>query len=227
MRWGVTAYQGVYIGTPWIIYNDKKDPKLPPPIMEAELGFSRDGWTWKRLFPGTPFVGVGGPGSPDEKQIRMSSSLIVLDDRILLLYAMSRDVHIGDMRVQVGLATLRLDGFASMAAGETAGALETKPFLVEGTRLLLNAAADAGEVTVSVLDARGRPIPGFEASTINQDGLRLSVKWNGPRFRALAREDRAASLHHAARASLQLSGSAVTFIFEPRTSAPVPESSGS
>jgi hypothetical protein len=181
---GVTAYEGVYIGTPWIIYNDKKDPKLPPPIMEAELGFSPDGWNWTRPFPGTAFLGVGAPGSPDEKQIRMSSSLVVLDDRILCLYAMSRDVHVSDMRVEVGVATLRLDGFAAMAAGETAGTLETKPFLVQGTRLLVNAGADGGELRIAVLDARGRPIPGFEASNchaIREDGLRLNVEWDSNR----------------------------------------------
>jgi hypothetical protein len=178
---GVTSYEGLYIGTPWIIYNDKKDPALAPPIMEAELGFSRDGWTWTRLFPGSPFLGVGAPGSPDEKQIRMSSSLIVLDDRVLCLYAMSRDVHVSDMRVEVGLATLRLDGFASMTAGETEGTLVTKPFVVEGTRLEINADASAGEAAIEVLDARGRPIPGYEARHcrgIRGDGLRLSVAWD-------------------------------------------------
>jgi hypothetical protein len=178
---GVTCYEGLYIGTPWIIYNDKKDPTLAPPIMEAELGFSRDGWTWTRLFPGTPFVGVGAPGSPDDKQIRMSSSLIVPRDRILCLYGMSRDAHVSNMRVEVGLATLRLDGFVAMTASELEGVLETKPFVVEGSRLEINADAREGEAAVAVLDARGRPIPGFEASrcrAIREDGLRLSVAWD-------------------------------------------------
>lgn len=177
---GVTSYQGIHISTPWIIYNDKKDQSLPPPIMEAELGFSRDGWTWTRPFPGTPFLAVGPPGSPDDKQIRMASSFIELPDRILLFFGMSRDVHVNNMKIETGMATLRLDGFAALAAGASVGRVLTKPFMLEGSRIFINADCDTGKdgsIVVSVVDAHGRPQPGLTAVPIVSNGIRIPLDW--------------------------------------------------
>ncbi len=177
---GVTSYEGLFIGTPWIIYNDKKDQTLPPPIVEAELAFSRDGWTWTRAFPGAPLVGVGGPGSPDEKQVHMASSLVELPDRILLFFGMSRDVHVSDMKVNTGMATLRLDGFTALAAGATEGQLLTKPFLLEGSGIFVNAECDKeknGSVAVSVMDIEGRPLAGLSAEPVRGDGIRIPLEW--------------------------------------------------
>lgn len=177
---GVTAYQGIQISTPWIIYNDKKDQSLPPPIIEPELAFSRDGWTWTRPFPGTPLIAVGPPGSPDDKQIRMASSLVELPDRILLFFGMSRDVHVSDMKVATGMATLRLDGFVALAAGATEGRLLTKPFVLEGSQILVNAECDQeknGSIAVSVMDSEGRPLPGLAAKPVRGDRIHLPLKW--------------------------------------------------
>ena len=180
---GVTPYEGVYIGTPWIIYSDKKDPSVPPPVIEPELAFSRDGWNWSRLFPGDPFVSVGPRGSADEKQIRMSSSLVVLEDRILCFYGMSPDAHVSEMKVDVGMATLRVDGFVAMAGTDPPGRLLTRPFVLEGGRLTVNAECDrgaGGSIAVAVLDAESHPVPGLaleECRAVHGDGLRLPVEW--------------------------------------------------
>ena len=179
---GVTPYEGAYIGTPWIVYNDKKDNSLPPPIMEAELAFSRDGWNWSRPFSGTPFLGVGPPGSQDEKQVRMASSMVVLEDRILCFYGMSPDAHISNMRVAIGLAVLRLDGFVALSAGEKEGLLITRPFGLEGSRLVLNAACageKGGSIQVAITDPEGRTLGSGASLPVTGDGLHLPVKWAG------------------------------------------------
>ncbi|MCX6621827.1 MAG: hypothetical protein NTY38_12280, partial [Acidobacteria bacterium] len=173
---GVTPYEGMYIGTPWMIYNDRKDPSIPPPIMEPELATSRDGWNWARAFPGTPFVPVGRRGDRDEKQVRLASSLVVLEDRILCFYGMSPHGHVSGMEVDIGLATLRLDGFAAMVAGEVEGRLLTRPFVWDGSRLLLNLEAGQGRIAVAVLDAKGRKLPGLQGQA-RGDGLHVPVTW--------------------------------------------------
>src|SRR5207248_1540783 len=152
----------------------------PPPIMETELAFSRDGWNWSRLFPGSPFIAVGPLGSPDEKQIRMSSSLVVLQDRILCFYGMSPDAHVSNMRVAIGLAVLRLDGFVALAAREAEGLLITKPFVLEGSHLVLNAACDEkkrGIIKVAITDAGGRMLAPGVSLPVTGDGLHIPVKW--------------------------------------------------
>ncbi len=93
-----------------------------------ELAVSRDGSNWVRPFQGQPLIPCGPAGSQDSRQIRMSTTLVILDDKILLLYGQSkRGHHTVDMQVDVGMATMRLDGFAAMSAGTVEGSLFTKP----------------------------------------------------------------------------------------------------
>ena len=72
---GVTPYEGVYIGTPWIF--DQPSEAAGGPVIWPELAFSRDGVAWQRLFPGTPLVPTGPAGSADFRQIRMAASFAV------------------------------------------------------------------------------------------------------------------------------------------------------
>ncbi len=62
--------------------------------------------------------------------------------------------------IGVGLATLRLDGFASLRA-ETAGTVATKPFTFSGQRLETNADAVGGSIRLEILDCGGEPLEGF------------------------------------------------------------------
>ena len=81
------------------------------------------------------------------------------------------------------LATLRADGFVSLTAGEEAGQLITKPFVVTGNRLLLNVAVhDAGEARVELLDEQQQTIPGFGLSNsipIQGQSIEQTVSWRG------------------------------------------------
>jgi hypothetical protein len=60
-----------------------------------------------------------------------------------------------------GLATLRLDGFASLDASYDGGRITTKPFRTQGRQLRVNAKAEAGRLRVEVLDDSGQALPGF------------------------------------------------------------------
>jgi hypothetical protein len=152
--------------------------------MWPELAVSRDGIQWAQPFAGQPLIPTGAAGAKDSLQIRMSSSMIVLDDKIVFIYGQTDRPHVADMQVDIGMATMRLDGFAAMAADDQVGLLRTKPFVLEGNRLILNGMTDAGKdgwIRVSLLDEMGSVIPGFSDELcvpIQGDGIALPVAWN-------------------------------------------------
>jgi len=63
----------------------------------------------------------------------------------------------------IGAATLRRDGFAGMVADGN-GSLTTKPLVFAGKRLFVNAECRFGELAAEILDADGKPVPGFAAA---------------------------------------------------------------
>jgi hypothetical protein len=80
----------------------------------------------------------------------------------------------------LGLATLRLDGFASLDASYDGGRVTTKAFRTHGRQLRVNAKADCGRLRVEVLDVTGRALPGFgrdECPPIRADGVDEPVGW--------------------------------------------------
>jgi hypothetical protein len=213
---GVTPYQDIYIGTPWIFDASAAGDNPTKPVMWPELAVSRDGIAWSQPFARHPLVPTGPPGSADAAQIRMSSSLVVLDDKIILIYGQTDRGHVADMRVDVGMATMRLDGFASMVAGDRQGTLRTKPFVLSGDRLFINAATDTakdGSIRVAVLDESGSPIAGFggaRSEPITGDGIHLPVVWQ-----------QGASLEQLAGQTVRLefqmrSASLFSFVVQPR-----------
>jgi hypothetical protein len=80
-----------------------------------------------------------------------------------------------------GLATLRADGFASLAAGFDGGTVTTKPFVCDGQTLSLNAKANFyASVRVEVLDEQGKPLPGYAADEcvpMATDSVEHAISW--------------------------------------------------
>jgi hypothetical protein len=177
---GVTPYQGIYIGTPWIF--DQPSEVKGGRVIWPELAVSRDGVKWQRLFVGTPLVPPGPKGSPDSRQIRLAGSLVVLADRILLFYGQTDRPHTSvDMRIDIGMATMRLDGFAPMVAGDTPGHILTKPLIHRAGQLRMNAAVSpGGYVKAQLEDASGRPLKGYtidECAAATGDSIDTLVRW--------------------------------------------------
>jgi hypothetical protein len=76
--------------------------------------------------------------------------------------------------------TLRIDGFASIAARRT-GQFVTKPLVFRGKELTLNfASSAAGHLRVEFQDAAGKPLPGFALADSDElfgDALNRVVTW--------------------------------------------------
>ncbi len=176
---GVTPYEGIYLGTPWIF--DRISEARGGPVIWPELAVSRDGKQWLRPFPHRPLVPLGPRGAADSRQIRMSASLVVLDDKILLLYGQTDRPHQVDMRVEIGMATLRRDGFAAMQAGEVEASILTKPLRFDPGRLYVNAHVDpGGYVQAEILTAAGGALPGCELPAcvaVAGDSIRAPLAW--------------------------------------------------
>ena len=81
----------------------------------------------------------------------------------------------------IGLAVARLDGFAAIEAGDEPGTLTTKPLVLTGTHLVINAeCGEDGHVAVEIIDHAGTPLPDFSldrADHITGDSIRALSTW--------------------------------------------------
>ena len=186
----------------------------------TELVMSRDGAAWRRAAPFWEFMRPGTWGAWDSDHIGMTKPILYQDD--LLIYYSGSNVPMGSnvpghplsgvintirngqwMAHAIGLAKLRLDGFASMDAYEGGGVLTTKTMVFRGRRLEVNVRAPAapfgqqlrptspyGAFDVSILDDAGSPIEAYSSDrcdTFAGDERRHIVTWgSNDRVDALA-----------------------------------------
>jgi hypothetical protein len=180
-------YHGLYLGFLWCFHTDLEGKRNPvnnvamSGTIDVELAVSRDSVHWQRVAPGTPFLGLGPVGAFDSGMVFLCS-MVEYRDRLYFYYDGWDREHgdLGPARPAIGLATLRLDGFASLDPVGARGTVVTRPFVLEGDALRVNAYARRGKILVEVLDASGRVRPGFSASDckpVTEDGLRLRVRW--------------------------------------------------
>ena len=82
----------------------------------------------------------------------------------------------------IGLATLRVDGFASVGGSFDGAQLVTKTLKLDGDLLMLNLQADHGQTRVELLDEQGEPLPGWtrgECVPLEIDSVAGPVIWQG------------------------------------------------
>jgi len=97
------------------------------------------------------------------------------------MYSGSPDPHVASHHFDIGMATLRLDGFASLDAGATEATLITKLLDFSAGDLLLNADVEpGGYIRVGLLDSEGNAISGYSldlSDDVQGDQLRALVTW--------------------------------------------------
>ena len=166
---------------------------------------SRDGERWQRVA-GEPLVGLGEVGEWDRFQIMLSGAPpIPVGDKLYIYYRgtarrhakqqrefdprIAADQDIGTMGI--GLATLRLDGFASVNGSFDGGQVTTKPFLLDGEELWVNVKADYGKFAVELLDEENKIIPGYAAEdciAVAEDAVAVPIRWRDGRGVGVLRE---------------------------------------
>ncbi len=189
----VWPQDGFYLGLLWMFmvtrtgeppYNRGWDdgPILP------HLIYSADGIQWNRLPVREPFIPPGPAGSFDAGMIFSSGDYpVVIGDEVRFYYHGTAYTHgwtepldSPNVYAGAGLATLPLDRYVGWLAGTRPGTLRTGPLRVSGRELHLNLDAHKGETRVALLDAGGKPLPGYsldECLPITADALDHIVRW--------------------------------------------------
>ncbi len=106
--------------------------------------------------------------------------VVPANDREMFIYRLS---HYAQPSAHLARYTLRADGFISVNAPYSGGALLSKPLRFSGSKLEINfVTSAAGGVRVEVQDENGKPIPGYtlaESPEIIGDEVGRVVAWSG------------------------------------------------
>lgn len=184
---GYLVRGGLMIGMVKVLRDDLKadDPPDPPDaygVGYTALAWSRDGETWVRdrqhFFDPDPRKGAW-----DHAHAWIDEQVVVGDDVYLYYggYARGHKVERFKER-QIGVVRIKRDRYiARQTTGD--GSITTPSVIMQGTRLTLNADARNGKIEVALLDAGGKPIPGFtcaDCKPIHENGVAIPVSWAKP-----------------------------------------------
>jgi len=188
-------YQGLYIGQPWIYraryfksggYSVQKLHEAQADSirsMEVQLAWSWDMINWTRPPERPEFIPLGLPGAWDDGMIFTADSPVVVGDKLYFYYGGCDGFH-DEKRVKmaIGLAILRLDGFCAMLAGSEEGWLITRREPLGEPVVTINArTAPGGSVTAEILDRQNRVVAGFsrsESQPFTGDAVAHELRWN-------------------------------------------------
>lgn len=154
-----------------------------------QLSTSRDGRHFVRCADRTPILPVaktadewGGdyPCFANGGPIRMGDELwFYYSDRRHAYNTAPKPAEVG--LINLGLATLRVDGFASLNADSTPGTVTTRPLTFSAGKLFVNAEiGQGGWIKTALLAPDKQPIENYtveDAVTVTKGGLAQSVKW--------------------------------------------------
>jgi hypothetical protein len=174
----VDLYEGVYIGILWMFYLEHTNVGR----IDFQLCHSRDGKSWIRDPNRTVFLPNGPEGAWDHGDMRGACRSVILKDRVLLYYAGSAADHGrgGELGIgmDIGLATLRRDGWVSIDAGKEPGMILTRPFIHPGGSLHANLDSSKGTIAARFLDAGGKPFSGgYPSHPLSTDSLDAPIEF--------------------------------------------------
>lgn len=169
--------------------------------MVVRLMQSRDGLNWRPADNATPFLEPRGPRHWDAHMVSMTSPPVERGSEWWFYHGGTNSHHDWWMsgkeeldtwearhperiQFQMGLATLRKEGFASLSAGPLRdGMVQTRALVAEGNRLLVNARCEpGGSVRVALVDASGTPMGSCDVESCDAftgDDVAHCVSWQG------------------------------------------------
>lgn len=158
-----------------------------PGTIDFQLISSRDGQSWQRVADRGVLVARGAKGAFDQTMILVPSCPPIQRGNELWVYYAGSALHHnqrGPEGASIGMARTRVDGFVAIEAGKKPGKLTTKPLVLKGGRLFINAAAAGGSIRAEVTKPDGSVLPGFEAAKalpVTVDSLTAPLSWQGDR----------------------------------------------
>ena len=174
------VYAGVFFGFLWPFrWNDR---------IHTELAWSRDGVRFER-HPLRPRLVDYGPADSWEDEMVFASHWLEVGDEWWIYYAGWDGPHNTPKRNSgIGLARLRKEGFVSLRGPSGGGVVCTRTLRWPGGKLLVNASASGGELTVRVSGPDRKVLEGFDhadCQTFAQDSTAAEIAWNGRSIDAL------------------------------------------
>jgi hypothetical protein len=175
-------YADYYLGQLWV-YDD-----VEAGTIHTELTFSRDAFNWSRLPDRQKFIPTGEPGDPDGFMVFPAQQPVVVGDDVYVYWCGEDCPHdVDDAHGVTYRGRLRMDGFISLQADRRLGALITRPFVLQGERILINAATHGGEIVAELAEpyyheVRGKPVEGFTADEFDVfrgDSIAHTLSWRG------------------------------------------------
>ena len=166
-----------------------------PKAGDIQLAWSWDLVNWTRTAKREPFI----PNSPvkafDCGFIGIAREPLVMGDELWFYYSGWDRLHVNfenpwddykGMNAAVGLATIRLDGFCSMSAGENEGWLISRREVFNTPRVTINAnCTPGGYIVAELVDRNNNVIRGFEkiyCIPFTGDSVRGELTWNTKEF---------------------------------------------
>jgi hypothetical protein len=182
---GIHLRGSMYIGLVRVLRDDLAcDPGGPKDgIGYTVLATSRDGISWHRYREA--FLDRNSKrGTWDHAMTWMSYALPVGDEVYFYYggYARGHKVAPATER-QIGLARMKKDRYVALVPTADEGIVRTRPFVLAGDRLTVNADATHGEIRIRLLDGDGKPIQELreaEAKPVRGDHLAAEAWWPKP-----------------------------------------------
>ncbi len=182
-----------YIGPDW----KERALSANDGTFEVQLATSADGASWSRWRQ--PYVAAGSYDGVDLRLVSMARGMVRRGRWLYQYFVGWPHTHgrpntwerdpataaewMTRERGGIYMARQRVDGFVSMDGAYAGGVITTRPLIFAGDRLCLNLdTRGAGCAKVALLEADGRPIPGFtqeQCVAINADEVDHLARWAG------------------------------------------------
>lgn len=184
-------HAGLWMGLPQIHCSLPSEAAI-----DIAFAHSRDGRTWTR--ENHTVLPLGDVGEWDRFNQCVATAPVAVGDEWWIYYSGRTYRHgeyvlsglrdTGPRVSSIGLASIRIDGWCSMAASFDGGTVTTKPILLpaDATRMLLNASSRWGAIIVEVLDESGAAVA--ESRPLTGDNVRMEAVWPNGSFARLPRQ---------------------------------------
>ena len=171
------------------IYGQWQDADAPPPKgsshllgVHVDLGLimSNDGIHFREPVPGFKVIARGEPGAWDDTALLQGHAFVNDGERTMIWYS-HWDTGSGMKTMDIGLATLRRDGFGHFSRkNDTNDAQFITDTFTAGKSAALHMNVDGitpdAPLAMELLDHRDQPVPGFTA-TLTTNGTRQKIAW--------------------------------------------------
>jgi len=190
---GYLARGDLIIGMAKVLRDDLKADQPPDPPNAYGIGYTALAWThdgehWirdrERFFDRHP-----QKGEWDHAHAWIDEQVLV-GDEVYLYYGGYRRGHKVNRfeERQIGLVKMKRDRYVAREAGAQGGSFKTPLIVLNAAALTLNVEAPAGEVTVQITDAKGKPLHGFtrkDCLPVSGDTLSAPVRWRNKSLSAV------------------------------------------